>query len=116
VVIQCVPDLRERMLAAVHVEGCRLDMGDWFGEPDDEPPCGTVACLAGWAIKCHPQGWQVVEHVRSHPSSAGTYSGSASLILEACGITPPDFFDCGDEDLEKGLDWKRPAPRPTPAP
>jgi len=126
--IECVPDLRERMLAAVQLEGNHMDMSQFTGTVTDESvatrwyPCGTVCCLAGWAINCHPQGAAVLAEVQSvairldgirarrhHPEST-----AARQILEACGIVPPDFYDMDDVgDLEDGsanaraMNWLR---------
>lgn len=126
--IECVPDLRERMLAAVQLEGNVLDMSQFTGTVTAESvatrwyPCGTVCCLAGWAINCHPQGSAVLAQVvttgpypvesdghRLHPEAT-----AARKILEACGIPSPDFYDMDDVgDLEDGsanaraMNWLR---------
>ena len=52
-------ELLERVKAAILEEPRRVSMDDWgINYPDisvqfddDLPPCGTVACIAGWAAK-----------------------------------------------------------------
>lgn len=49
--------LLRRVKALILEEPRRLDMGTWAHPADkrvqveaDRPPCGTVACIAGWAV------------------------------------------------------------------
>ena len=42
-------ELLKRIQEVIREEPRRLDMGSW-GNSSNRVPCGTVACIAGWAI------------------------------------------------------------------
>lgn len=43
-------ELLRKIQAHITEEPKRFDLGAWI-DPSTEAPCGTVACVAGWAIK-----------------------------------------------------------------
>ena len=128
IAIQCIPDLRERMLAAVLHEGegaMDMEYCSTFVENFDDLtkyPCGTVCCIAGWAINCHPQGAAVLAEIVEAGPYAFDSSGermqpeskAARLILDACRIPSPNFYDMddvgdyvGESANRRAMNWLR---------
>ena len=98
--IDVVPDLRSKILAAATAPGCGIDMGSWHSE------CGTTHCIAGWVTTIHPQG-KLLEHLLTCPTAA-------ALILNACGESIPDFFDCDADSEDRALEWMKTGTQPKP--
>lgn len=71
-------ELLLKVKAAILEEPKRLDMSDWAMSefdmkllPEDiQPPCNTVACIAGWAISIHNNifGEELYTLVKSKPA------------------------------------------------
>ena len=98
--IEVVPDLRSKILAAATAPGCGIDMGSWHSE------CGTAHCIAGWVTTIHPQG-KLLENLLTCPTAA-------ALILNACGESIPDFFDCDADSEDRALEWMKTGTQPKP--
>ena len=83
--VEAVPAFREKVLAAVQADGCKLEMSTWHS-------CETTHCLAGWATTLHPQG-KLIESLVG-PNAAG------ALIFNACCGEIPDFYATNEDAME----------------
>jgi hypothetical protein len=88
--IEPIPEFRGKLLAAITAEGCKIDMQDWH-------KCDTVHCLAGWAVTTHPQG-RLLESIYRTPTAA-------ALILNACGLDIPHFYDTSEGCDIRAINW-----------
>lgn len=76
-------ELLERVKAHILEEPRRLDMGLW-ADSEGEAPCGTVGCIAGWAIilgtgaRFDRTGFQLV--YRNNRPVAGFAHSAAKLL------------------------------------
>ena len=101
--ITSMPDIRQKVLAAVTAEGCSLNMRSWH-------ICNTTHCLGGWIVTIHPQG-RLLESF----ASIGTGT-AAALILHASGEKIPNFFDTSDGSSERAMNWLRTGSQTDPVP
>jgi hypothetical protein len=86
-------DPKPFMMHALHrrvhdaiLAGGRLDMRNWHG--DDDNPCGTTHCRAGWAVHLHPE--------RDALKATCNTPLLAMLIYVTSTNTLPDFHGCND--------------------
>lgn len=80
--------IREAICEKVCAMPENLNMTRWH-------TCGTVHCLAGWAVVLHPQGIELENRL-------GT-SAAAALIFHACGYDKVPSFYATEEDALKWL-------------
>jgi hypothetical protein len=89
--VPVVPDIDRAILAAIEVGGV-LDMGNWHdSDPDEDGPCGTTHCRAGWAIHLAGEAGYALERKVDDPDIAGGLIYAASRP----GVPIPSFF-CSD--------------------
>jgi hypothetical protein len=84
IAVPVIPDLDSRILAALQTKPNRLDMDFWHGE--DEQPCGTTHCIAGWAVFIAGEAGMALED-RYDAETAGALIYAASRP----GKTIPNF-------------------------
>lgn len=92
---------------AIQQEPKRLDMNIWVGSTKDFPfpghmrlACGTVACIAGWALLLHRRkGRQPIQEVRD---KIGTVQDAARKVLRISPLQERALFY--DENWPEGLD------------
>lgn len=87
------PPLVEDILCCIDSGRGRLDMHAWH--TPEMSSCGTVHCLAGWAVTVHAVGRRL-EHL------LGT-SAAAALIFQACLGEVPDYYST----RKVALSWLR---------
>jgi Pentapeptide repeats (8 copies) len=86
-------DIKSEVLKRIESSSsCKINMNHWH-------TCDTVHCLAGWIVTVHPEG-KMLEHFTS-PAFAAT------VILQACGIKPPNFYDTAAGCNERAMNWLR---------
>lgn len=101
--VPTIPNIDAAILAAVQVEGCKLEMRNWHNGFDSwardgkpAPLCGTTNCRAGWAIHlCGSKGYNLEKKYAD--CSLGYESGAhiaGTLIYAASDpeAIVPDFF------------------------
>lgn len=84
--VPVVEALDARILDALNVEGCRLDMSQWHG-------CKTTHCRAGWAIHLAGEAGYALE--REHGSQR-----AGAMIYRASTGRVPHFFASNERALE----------------
>jgi|ERR1044071_6845858 hypothetical protein len=104
-------ELLEKVVAVILEEPRKLDMGTWASDaeerivnPDHRPPCGTVACIAGWA--CF-----IAKQERGEPLPKGAelyafYDKARDEAMELLGLDEDEadlLFDCPTGDEEDDL-------------
>ncbi|WP_432169089.1 hypothetical protein [Streptomyces sp. 1222.5] len=94
------------VLDAIATNPHALDMGTWFWPrgasktlaPEQEPPCGTTMCIAGWAA--HLTGWTLLSDGMNGRKD-GVTRGIEDIALDALGLTFTNiFYDAADEAIE----------------
>jgi uncharacterized protein YjbI with pentapeptide repeats len=91
----------QQVAERVQQTGCSIDMATWH-------TCNTVHCLAGWITTIHPQG-KLLESIYE----CGT---AAALILNASGLSIPDFYDTNDGADQRALNWLKTGKQIDPTP
>jgi hypothetical protein len=78
------------------------DQNVW-GRRDDKAPCGTAACIAGWA--CFLGGEKSLEQLRRNPKSA------AGVAVKLLGLFKPrNGWDGGEKGMFDGYAYSWPSP------
>jgi hypothetical protein len=73
----------------------QFNMDRWFGGPDEWSGCGTVACMAGWAVVQSQKGRTLAKKIDTTErpdihAKAAEYLGLTDE--QACGLFIPDAF------------------------
>jgi len=83
--ISGLENLRGAICARVCENPENLEMSDWH-------TCETTHCIAGWAVRIHPQG-ELLESIY------GT-SAAAAMIFQVCEGEVPDFHSSNEVAME----------------
>ncbi len=98
--------LLRRIKSVIKAEPKRLDMGAWTyrNVRRSGPPCGTVGCIAGWAVLLSTKGRNNKERYENADPSDWAGEGRRLLKLDAGEAHKLFFVGCWPYELHEAYD------------